>query len=249
MGRAVTRGGGPWRPPAQASPGPEGREGRGGAAPPDAGPRAGDGTAGDGTANNGSAGNGTADNDTAGNGTANGAAEPPGPPPEEIHNAWVLWLAAAVFGLLGMLINSATANFGDLPPTTRDAFRDAVDTAGTADISVESMFSIALAVGAVLALLAAAVTVWLAFRLRAGKGWARTMLDIVAIFLIVDAVSVAIGVFGGVANAGERGDVISFVVIALQILAGLCAATAVWRQHKAEAMEYTTPGGGARAGK
>ncbi|AWH92981.1 hypothetical protein [Dietzia lutea] len=172
-----------------------------------------------------------------------------GPPPEEIHTAWVLWLAAAAFGLVGMLLNAATASFGDLPAATRDAFRDAVADTGAVDISVEDMFSISLAVGAVVALLAAAVTVWLAFRLRAGKGWARTMLDIVAVFLIVDAVSVVVGVFGGVAVAGERGDVVSFIVIALQILAGLCAATAVWRQHTAEAMTFTTPGGGARAGK
>ena len=175
--------------------------------------------------------------------------ERPGPPPEEIHTAWILWLAASAFGLIGMLINSATASFGDLPPATRDAFRDAVASAASADITVESVFSIALAVGAVLALIAAAVAVWLAFQLRAGKGWARTMLDIVAIFLIVDAVSVIIGVFGGVATAGERGEVVSFVVIAFQILAGLCAATAVWRQHRAEAMRYTTPGGGTHAGK
>ena len=175
--------------------------------------------------------------------------EPAAPPPEEIHTAWVLWLAAAAFGLVGMLINAATASFSDLPAATRDAFRDVVADTGAVDISVEDMFSISLAVGAVVALLAAAVTVWLAFRLRAGKGWARTMLDIVAVFLIVDAVSVIVGVFGGVAVAGERGDVVSFIVIALQILAGLCAATAVWRQHKAEAMKFTTPGGGARAGK
>ena len=175
--------------------------------------------------------------------------DPAAPPPEEIHTAWVLWLAAAAFGLVGMLLNAATASFSDLPAATRDAFRDAVADTGPIDISVEGMFSISLVVGAVVALLAAAVTVWLAFRLRAGKGWARTMLDIVAVFLIVDAVSVIVGVFGGVAVAGERGDVVSFIVIALQILAGLCAATAVWRQHTAEAMKFTTPGGGARAGR
>ena len=175
--------------------------------------------------------------------------DPAAPPPEEIHTAWVLWLAAAAFGLVGMLLNAATASFSDLPAATRDAFRDAVADTGPIDISVEGMFSISQVVGAVVALLAAAVTVWLAFRLRAGKGWARTMLDIVAVFLIVDAVSVIVGVFGGVAVAGERGDVVSFIVIALQILAGLCAATAVWRQHTAEAMKFTTPGGGARAGK
>ena len=218
----MTRGSGPWRPPARTGPGPDA-----------------------GGATEGSPAPGEPPTDP---GIAP-PAEPAGPPPEEIHTAWVLWLAAAAFGLLGMLINSATASFGDLPTATRDAFRDAVANTGSADVSVESMFSIALAAGAVLALIVAAVTVWLAFRLRAGKGWARTMLDIVAIFLVVDAVSVVIGVFGGVATAGERGDVISFVVIALQILAGLCAAAAVWRQHKAEAIQYTTPGGGARAGK
>lgn len=173
--------------------------------------------------------------------------EPAAPPPEEIHTAWVLWLAAAGFALVGMLLNSFTASFADLPVTTRDAFRDAIDSAGNPDIKVEDMFSVALALGAVFALIAAAVTVWLAFRLRAGKGWARTMLDIVAIFLVVDAVSVVIGVFGGVAMAGERGDIVSFIVFSLQILAGLCAATAVWRQHTAEAMKYTTPNGGSRA--
>lgn len=173
--------------------------------------------------------------------------EPTGPPPEEIHTAWVLWLAAAGFGLLGMLLNSLTATFADLPVATRDAFHDAVDTAGTAGIAVEDMFSVALAVGAVIAVLAAAVTVWLAFRLRAGRGWARTMLDIVAIFLVVDAVSVLVGVFGGAAVAGERGDAVSFAVFSLQILAGLCAGTAVWRQHTAEAMKYTSPNGGGRA--
>lgn len=218
----MTRGSGPWRPPARTGPGPDAGGATGGSPAPGEPP------------------------------TDPGIAppvEPAGPPPEEIHTAWVLWLAAAAFGLLGMLINSATASFGDLPTATRDAFRDAVANTGSTDVSVESMFSIALAAGAVLALVVAAVTVWLAFRLRAGKGWARTMLDIVAIFLVVDAVSVVIGVFGGVATAGERGDVVSFVVIALQILAGLCAAAAVWRQHKAEAIQYTTPGGGARAGK
>lgn len=171
------------------------------------------------------------------------------PQPREIHEAWVLWLAATALALLGMMLNVATASFGDLPPTTRDTFRDAVESAGTADMSVEDVFTMALGVGAVLAILAAALTLWLAFRLRAGKGWARTMLDIVAIFLVVDAVSVVIGVFGGVSGAGERGDVVSFIVFSLQILAGLCAATAVWRQHSAEAMAYTNPKDGARAGK
>lgn len=182
-----------------------------------------------------------------GGGPGEGDAATPPAPPEEIRTAWVLWLAATAFAVVGMLLNSATARFGDLPPATRDAFRQAVDTAGTTDISVESLFSIALAVGSVLALMAAAVTVWLAYRLRAGRGWARTMLDIVAIFLMVDAVSVIIGVFGGVAGVGERDDVLSFLIFSLQVLAGLCAATAVWRQHTAEAMEYTSNGRAPRA--
>lgn len=170
--------------------------------------------------------------------------EPSGPPPDDIHTAWGLWLAATAFAVVGMVLNAATSRFGDLPAATRDAFRDAVASATSADLSVETLFTTARIVGAVLAILAALVTVWLAFRLRAGKGWARTMLDIVAIFLVVDAVSVLIGVFSGVAVAGERGEVVTFVVISMQILAGLCAATAVWRQHTAEAMAFTT--GGAR---
>lgn len=174
---------------------------------------------------------------------------PSSPPPEEIRAAWGLWLAAAVFALAGMLLNAATARLTDLPVATQGAFRDAVDNAGTTDISIDSLFQLALAVGAVFALLAAALTVWLAFRLRAGRGWARTMLNLIAIFLVIDAVSVVIGVFGGVAGAGDRDEVVSFVVVALQILAGLCAATAVWRQHTAEALAYTKGDRGTRVGK
>lgn len=171
--------------------------------------------------------------------------EPAAPPPDDIHTAWGLWLAAAAFAVVGMVLNAVTSRFGDLPVATRDAFRDAVASATSADLSVETLFTATRIVGAVFAVVAALVAVWLAFRLRAGKGWARTMLDIVAIFLVVDAVSVLIGVFSGVAVAGARGEIVSFVVISLQILAGLCAATAVWRQHTAEAMAFTT--GGARA--
>ena len=75
------------------------------------------------------------------------------------------------------------------------------------------------------------------------------MLNLIAIFLVIDAVSVVIGVFGGVAGAGDRDEVVSFVVVALQILAGLCAATAVWRQHTAEALAYTKGDRGTRVGK
>lgn len=196
-----------------------------------------------------------APDDTGGSGPAagpGGKAEPDrpsSPPPEEIRAAWGLWLAAAVFALAGMLLNAATARLTDLPVATQGTFRDAVDNAGTTDISIDSLFQLALAVGAVFALLAAALTVWLAFRLRAGRGWARTMLNLIAIFLVIDAVSVVIGVFGGVAGAGERDEVVSFVVVALQILAGLCAATAVWRQHTAEALAYTKADRGPRVGK
>lgn len=175
-----------------------------------------------------------------------GPAEPAPPPPQEIHNAWVLWLAATGFALLGMLLNVATTRLEDLPAATRDAIRQAAEDAGDAAPPLDTLFTVAMGVGAVFALVAAAVTVWLAFRLRVGRRWARTMLDIVAIFLLVDAVSVVIGVFGDAVATGSRGAALTFVVFACQILAGLCAATAVWRQHTAEATTFIT--GGDRAG-
>ena len=103
-----------------------------------------------------------------------------------------------------------------------------------------------LGIGAGLAVVVAALSVWLAFRMRAGKGWARTLLDLAAIFLLVDAVSVVVGVFGGMAIASSGGEVVTFVALSCRILAGLCAATAVWRQHTAESMQFTS--GGPRAG-
>lgn len=167
------------------------------------------------------------------------------PAPEEIHTAWVLWLVAAAFALAGMLLNVVTASVNDLPVATRDTLRESVESSG-ADLSMEAVFDMALVLGGAVGVAAAAVTVWLAFRLRAGRGWARTMLDIVGVFLVVDAMSVLIGVFGGVAEAGDRGDVVTFVVYSLQILAGLCAGAAVWRQHLPAATGYLKPEGSAR---
>ena len=47
-------------------------------------------------------------------------AQAAGRPPDDVHAAWVLWLAATGFALIGMLLNSATARFADLPVATRD---------------------------------------------------------------------------------------------------------------------------------
>ena len=37
--------------------------------------------------------------------------EPTPPPPDDIHTAWVLWMAAAGFALVGMLLNALTSRF------------------------------------------------------------------------------------------------------------------------------------------
>lgn len=161
------------------------------------------------------------------------------PPPEDIHIAWVLWLAAAAIGVVGKVLSAVTARFADYPQETRDVITEAVEQAGRDAPAVETIFTLATVVGAVLAVVAAVATVWFAFRLRAGRKWARLLLDLVSVFLIVDAVAVVIAVFGGTAMGGSGGQVVSFVVISCQILAGLCAANAVWRQHTSAAVEYT----------
>lgn len=163
--------------------------------------------------------------------------EPTPEPPEHMRTAWVLWLAATGFALVGALVNALTSRLADLPSSTRDMFTDAAEQAGDA-ASVETLFRAATGLAAVVAILAAAVTVWLAFRLRAGKGWARMLLNIVGVFLVVDAVAVLVGVFSGSLEAGSRGEAATFLVLSLQILAGLCAATAVWRQHSEDATTF-----------
>lgn len=174
-----------------------------------------------------------------------GPERPGAEPPEDVRTAWVLWLAATGFAAAGALLNALTSRLADLPSATRDAVADAASRAGDA-ASTEAVFRVAMTFGAVLALLAAVVTVWLAFRMRSGRGWARTLLDIVGAFLVVDAVAVLVGVFSGTLESGSRGQVTTFVVLSLQILAGLCAATAVWRQHTAEAGAYLIGGGRGR---
>src|SRR5699024_3554185 len=51
--------------------------------------------------------------------------EPPPPPPDDIHTAWVLWMAAAGFALVGMLLNALTSRFEDMPAATREVVEDA----------------------------------------------------------------------------------------------------------------------------
>src|SRR5699024_12667681 len=101
---------------------------------------------------------------------------------------------------------------------------------------IDGVFTAAMVIGAGLAVVVAALTVWLAFRMRAGKGWARTLLDLAAIFLLVDAVSVVVGVFGGMAIASSGGEVVTFVTISCRIIDGMFASTEVCIKHDSEAM-------------
>lgn len=166
-------------------------------------------------------------------------------PPEDVRTARVLWLVATGFALVGALLNALTSRLSDLPPATRGAVTDTAARSGEA-VQVDALFRVAMGLGAVLAVVAAAVTVWLVTRLLAGRGWARTLLDIVGIFLVVDGVAVVIGVFSGTLEPGSRGEALTFVVVSLQILAALCAGTAVWRQHTAEATAFLS---GSRRGR
>src|SRR5699024_5418914 len=147
--------------------------------------------------------------------------EPTPPPPDDIHTAWVLWMAAAGFALVGMLLNALTSRFEDMPAATREVVEDAAAEAGDAEPSIDGGIRAGLADDD------GTQTVRLAFRTEAGKGWARTLLDLAAIVLVVVAVSVVVGWFGGMAIASSGGEVVTFVAISGRILAGVCAAAAV----------------------
>ena len=173
--------------------------------------------------------------------TAAGGGEPGTTPPPELRASRALWLVAAVLALLGALLNAATSRLADLPPATREALHDAAGPAADDPATMQMVFTAGMVLSAFVGILVCALTIWLTGRMLAGRSWARTLLDIRGIYLAVSAILMVLGlVVGDMQIPGN--EIAVFAVAALQILAGLCAGVAVWRQHSGPANAFISPG-------
>ena len=156
--------------------------------------------------------------------------ETPPETPHEIRESRILWVATALFSLVAGVLSFTTTSLDDLPPETRKTYTDVAAEGG---VDVGQLMTTAQWIAALFAVLAAAVVLWLAARLARGRLWARTLLDLAGAFLVVQAVFVVVDVLGGATSLPNRSDMLTFAISSLQIIAGLCAGVAVWRQHLA----------------
>lgn len=116
-----------------------------------------------------------------------GPFEAPGPPapsvPEELRTACRLWLVSIVVGVVGSVLSLLTTP-GSL---SDDLAAQLGPEAGLSAAQVDGVVQVALVLAAVLALAVVALEVWLVFRMRAGRRWARTILLVLGTFSLVSA--------------------------------------------------------------
>ncbi|NLU84124.1 hypothetical protein [Rhodococcus sp. HNM0569] len=168
----------------------------------------------------------------------------PALPPVDVGTARHLWWVVAVLGAIQGFAAIAVL-WGD-----RDSFVDqlmddpALREAG-ADVGrseVETLFAVGMGLTAVIILAVTAVFVLFVRFMYRGKLWARTLLTVLGVVMVVWTVPVLFGVgtdgFGG--DTGGTGTVVALG--AVQILQAVAAVGAIVVMHRREADEYFRPG-------
>ena len=153
--------------------------------------------------------------------------------PVDVGTAFQLWWAVAGFGIAHLVCALADA-YGQ-----RDQFVDqlAADLAGrdpemalsreTTELLLYASFGIAVVLG----LIVAALVLVIAYQMRRGRAWARTVLTILGVFLVMLAVPALFGL--GVATGLP-----AVLSGALAILEGVAAAGAIVLMHRRDSNAY-----------
>lgn len=134
-----------------------------------------------------------------------GTSSPNKPPvPTSITVAFYCYLASTVIGIVsGLLLLGSKAQIAD-------QLRRA-NTAGLTEDQIQSAAGVALIVAFVFALVFALIYLWLAFKLRAGRNWARVTLTVLT---ALNVVSLA---------AGRGGTVLGYLSLLVAVVGLVCA--------------------------
>lgn len=163
--------------------------------------------------------------------------QPPRSTPDDVVTAFQLWWAVAGFGL-AQLLCALLGAVGD-----RDALvdqllsdmarRDPEFTLGrsTAQLFLYAGLVIAVLIGVVLC----TVVLVVAYQMRRGRGWARSILTVLGSFLVILAVP---SVFG----LGTATGALAVVAGGFAILGGVAAAGAIVLMHRKESNSYFLQG-------
>lgn len=139
-------------------------------------------------------------------------------PPKEIVAAfWCFMVGAAITALGGVLVLTQRQEI-------LDATRAANAARGLSDDAIQSAVSFVVGAAVVLALLFAALYVLFAFKLRAGRNWARILLTIVAALSLLSLLYGGTGV-SVLRVVGDLTAVVGAVLTYLQSSSNYIAAT------------------------
>ena len=130
------------------------------------------------------------------------------PRPGTIEGAFWSFIASTVIGLVGGFL--IFANRDTLVDTMRDASRRAGN--GLTDAQIDQAVNITMIVAVVIAVIIAALYLLFAFKLRAGRNWARIVLTVITALQLLSVLAGQSTVLGYVAVlAAVIGVVLSFL--------------------------------------
>jgi len=110
--------------------------------------------------------------------------------PVDVTKAFALWLASVAVSLAGQLIAYPVAS-----GMVRDAVRRGAESSGPrADpAQLETITRVGLGLGVAFLVLFAGVWVLIGFKMRAGRGWARTVITVVTVLGVISMLMSAAG--------------------------------------------------------
>ncbi len=154
-----------------------------------------------------------------------GAGEQPAPAghaPKEVENAFRLWIANAVLGLIGVILTFALMGaIVDAALKNAGVSRSQLGAAGEAQVRA------GMITGVIIGVILIALYVFFAFQMRAGKNWARITLTVLGAIGVI-FILIGFGGFGILLNAGPLG-VLSVILTIVQLLLVIGAIFFMWR--------------------
>ncbi len=162
---------------------------------------------------------------------------PPGQPlpdeatPVDVRTAWQLWWGVVVLGVL-RLIAGSVGRYGHRHTIARNVYNQLHTQQPQTPLSTfELMVTLLIVLSVVFGLGIAAAVVAVAYQLRRGKLWARTLFDVATVVLVLGGVNAMFGL-GSVAGAGDM------LAGAAAILQAVLACFAVFLCHRTESAAY-----------
>ncbi|MGF6888923.1 hypothetical protein ABIA39_008394 [Nocardia sp. GAS34] len=151
--------------------------------------------------------------------------------PVDVRTAWQLWWGVVVLGVLRLIVGSV-GRYGHRHTIARNIYDQLHAQQPRTPLSTyELMVTLLVVLSVVFGLGIAAAAVAVAYQLRRGRLWARTLFDVATVVLVLGGVNAMFGL-GMVAGTWDM------LAGAAAILQAVLAGFAVFLCHRAESTMY-----------